>query len=223
MALSEVVAPAARRLKLDSGASLALVLLGVGCGATTNTAEIGAARSADPSGSPSIASPSAVAPQAGWWTFSSPYLGYTVNLPASLRHSHSGQPDAQLGFRGEDDFANESGVNGPLGMDEKGIVFAIMVTDDTGDRCLEHDLRGQRVDREHHLTLDGTDASLRVFTFWASGSESGPVMVLNTLHAGYCFQFVFLSWTQSVRDAYEKPAIGILESFRFGALPPFTA
>src|SRR3954447_24634791 len=116
MALSEVVALAARWLKLNSGAFLALVLLGLGCGATTNTAEIGAARSADPSGAPSIASPSPVAPQAGWWTFSNSYLGYTVNLPATLRHSHSGQPDAQLGFRGEDDFANESGVNGPIAM-----------------------------------------------------------------------------------------------------------
>jgi hypothetical protein len=137
-----------------------------------------------------------------------------------LPYRRSNPPDVQYDFKGEDDFSNEC-VGGPLGMDEQGIFFAIVVTGDTEDQCLQHDLHGETIDRTHSVVVDGNPGTLNVFTFRAS--ESGPIMVLNTIHDGYCYQFDFISQTQAVRDAFESIAIEILGSFRFGSGPAPTA
>ncbi|HEX9508516.1 MAG TPA: hypothetical protein VF947_08915, partial [Myxococcales bacterium] len=125
-------------------------------------------------------------------------------------------PDVQYNFDGEDDFSNED-VGGPLAMDENGIFLAIVVTGQTGDDCLQHSVGGQTIDRKDSLTVDRTAATLNVFTL--SAGETEPVMILNTLHSGLCYQFDFVSHSRAVRDAYESIALKILDSFQFGTGP----
>jgi hypothetical protein len=101
-------------------------------------------------------------------------------------------------------------------MDTNGIFLAIVVTTETGDRCLQHNLSGATIDREYPVTLDGIAGSLEVFTLPFSGE---PSMVLNALHSGYCYQFDFITLSQTVRDANENSAAQMFNSFRFGTGP----
>jgi hypothetical protein len=120
-----------------------------------------------------------------------------------------------VGDYASDNFSNET-VGGPTEMDQSGIFFAIVITADLGDQCLQHNLRGATIDREHALRLDGRPESLKVFT---SPSENLPSMVLNSLRSGHCYQFDFITLNRSVRDANESIAVQILGSFRFGNGP----
>jgi hypothetical protein len=123
---------------------------------------------------------------------------------------------AQVGSTGGDYFSNES-AGAPLGMDEKGIFFQVEVDEDARDQCLQFDLRGQTIDRKDSVILDGTAGTLDVLTF--RNQEVAPGMQLNILHGGYCYKFVFISWSVATRDSYEEAATRILGSFRFGAGP----
>jgi len=103
-------------------------------------------------------------------------------------------------------------------MDENGIFLAIFLTGQTGDVCLQNNIGSQTItDRKDNLTVDGTAATLNIYTL--SHGELEPVMILNTLHGGVCYQFGFFFHSQAVRDAYESTAIKILDSFHFGTGP----
>jgi len=114
-----------------------------------------------------------------------------------------------------DYFSNEH-VGAPQLMDQDGIFFTIVMTQDTGGRCLNHNLDGAAIDRQHAIFLDGTTATLNVFTF---PRTTEPFMVLNTLHNGRCYQFDVITLNVTVRDSNETTVIDMLRSFRFTTAP----
>lgn len=179
------------------------VWLLAGCGgvASTSGSDSSPARTASQS-----------TPPVGWATFSSPKLGYTINLPTSLCYEGS------TGGPYPSDYFSNDGAGAPEQMDHSGIFFTVVVTADVGDQCLQHGLRGQTIDRHDAVTLDGNGGSLKVLTFRSVGGN-WPSMVMNSLHSGHCYQFDFISMSQAVRDANEATAVQILGSFRFGSGP----
>jgi hypothetical protein len=143
-------------------------------------------------------------------TFASSQLGYTIQLPPSI--SYQGSTGGPLR---SDYFSNEN-VGSPEQLDASGIFISIAVTSDTANQCLQHELGGATIDREYNVVVDGDAGSLKVFTY---RQENLPMIVLNTLHGGYCYHFDFLSWNKAVRDANEGTAQMMLQSFRFGSGP----
>lgn len=189
----------------------AVLSLTVGCGRLPNgTASASPIQS--PSGSPVATSPTPAATPSPSQTFRSRYLGYTMQVPANLQHQRSTAPDSD--FYGEDDFSNEA-VGAPQQMDDNGIFLAVVVTNDAGDQCLQHDLRGVTIDRQDAVTLDGNATALNIFTL----TSGEPSMALNVLHGKYCYQFVFIALTRSTRDANEASAVQMLGTFQFGSAP----
>jgi hypothetical protein len=107
-------------------------------------------------------------------------------------------------------------VGAPMNLSQAGIFVAIVVTPATGDKCLQHNLRGETIDRQDAVFVEGTTATLSVLTFKWDGT---PAMVLNILHTNYCYSFNFFTLSKSVRDANEAAAVQMLNSFRFGTGP----
>ena len=116
----------------------------------------------------------------------------------------------------EDWFSNEA-VGSPEQMDTSGIFFDVEVSQDTGDLCLQHNLRQATVDSERAITVDGTDATLKLIRFTGGVSGEFPSLLLNLLHDRHCYHFIFLTQSTTLRDASEATALRILGSFRFGA------
>ena len=150
--------------------------------------------------------------QTGTQAFTSPALGYTVQLPQGLAYQRSTPRDSD--FVGEDDFSNQK-VGAPEQMDSNGIFLAIVVITRTGNQCLQHNLTGETVDRQDPVMVDGNAATLNILTL-RSGE---PSMVLNTVHNTYCYEFTFITLTKAVRDSNESSVVGLLASFRFGSGP----
>lgn len=203
-----------------SALTFAIVLaVAVGCGRLPNgTADASPLQS--PSDTPAATSspssgdqsPSPAATPTPPQTFTSRYLGYTMQLAPNLQHQRSTPPDSD--FYGEDDFSNEA-VGAPQLMDDNGIFLAVVVTPDAGDQCLQHDLRSATIERQDPVTVDGNATVLNVFSL-PSGE---PSMVLNVLHSRYCYQFVFIALSRSTRDANEASALQMLSTFQFGTGP----
>src|SRR5256885_4285129 len=156
--------------------TVVLLVWATGCGRTSTSSGI----SPEPSLAPASSSPPTTGSPGQWQEFTSAQLGYTIQLPPFMAYQGS-----TTGSYPSDYFSNEN-VGAPQLMDQNGVFFTIVMTADSGDQCLKHNLGGAAIDRDHAITLDGTPASLKVFLFPGTAE---PFMVLNTQHAGRCYQF----------------------------------
>jgi len=95
------------------------------------------------------------------------------------------------------------------------VFLAIVVTTDAADRCLQHNLSGETIERQQQTNVDGNAATLSILTL-RSGE---PSMVLNTARGGFCYQFTFIALSTRVRDANEPNFLTLLGAFRFGSGP----
>ena len=184
----------------------AFLLVCVACGRLSGSGET------TPSSPGGTASAPRTDPTAGWQTFNSPKLGYSLKYPPSLKYigSVTSGPDPA------DSFSNEN-VGAPAEMDQSGIFFDISVNHDSGDRCLKHDLFDP-VDHADNVVVDGSPTTLNVLII--RGSGQWPALVANILHGGYCYEIVYLARTTQIRDSYEQTALLMLgQTFRFGSGP----
>lgn len=211
--------PAVRFNRLAGPAAivLLLVLVVAGCGRVpTNAVSPGQTASGERSPSPSSSAPlpsPTSDPTAGWQTFNSSNIGYSVKLPPTLKYmgSVTSGPDRA------DYFSNEN-AGAPRELDQTGIFFQIAATHDTGDQCFKHGLSNQ-IDRTDSLVIDGSPATMNILT-WSDEEGSAPGIAVNTLRGGYCYEIVFVAKTAEVRDSYEQPALIMFgQTFRFGSGP----
>jgi hypothetical protein len=196
-------------------ASVLVLALALGLGLTIRLVREEARRhntpisAATPSPSPSAsatatASPSATAVPAGWHGYVSPRWLYSLGYPATWYDLPNYGDPSDVAHKS---FSNQN-VGAPLEMESGGVWFGISVKSPPGSSCGTSS--GANVDAVP-ITIDG-EAATKYLTKAPNYQSS---MWASVTHLSWCYEFTFITYSQTTRDQNMSDMNAIVASFRF--------